>query len=754
MASARYKVSDVGAWLTATGKGMIVHANGLLGKVDGKAQLPARIRNSNIKIIQDGNTVLLVDEATGVVSRIDPSQLKVTQSRAFGPGVQIAAADGVAYTVDLAKGAVQQIDPVSLAAVNQPVALPPPLDMAGLDARGTLWVPLPQSGTLQPILNGVKGAPAEVARPGAELQLSMVAGVPTVLDTTTGTAAIVGSGGVRKVALLSSVRGAPKVPARVEGQTLPILGAAGSLVLLDTGTGRLTSAGLRLPQRHAFGAPQVLGSRVYIPDETAGELIVYNSATGRIERPVRVSGRPGAIDVFVKDGMLWANDPDGDKAVAIGPDGVAKPIQKYTDKVPGGQRRPIPSQGDGGDRGGRDGGNGNQGGDRPGNQGPRKPGPDQPPTAPSGVRATGENGTIKVDFVPSGYNRILPAEYVLTDAQNRAVPGAQPASVPASGQPYQFTVGNLPCEQTFQFRVHVRYQDPRSKAVRNGSHGLSNRTAACVNPKAPESVQAQANPASGDITVNFVPGADSGAVTGYVVTNDQGTPYPGTATAGPGGPYQFVVEGLACQAGDYTFKVAARYTEQGQEKEALSQSFANARPCNEPGAVTGLSADPVNHGATVRWGGGTGRGVTFEVTSPGGTQNAGTATSANVTGLANNTTHQITVRARNGAGETTATTSVNLAYQTSVHRNKANNQTNTIIRPQPRKTGEAGRINQGQYIDITVICQIRGESVTESETGETSVWWNRINWNGGTAYLSVTLMEGPRQPGGTMFECA
>jgi hypothetical protein len=39
MASATYRLSDVGAWLSASRRGMAVHANGLAGKVDGKTNL-------------------------------------------------------------------------------------------------------------------------------------------------------------------------------------------------------------------------------------------------------------------------------------------------------------------------------------------------------------------------------------------------------------------------------------------------------------------------------------------------------------------------------------------------------------------------------------------------------------------------------------------------------------------------------------------------------------------------------------------
>ncbi|MFI0444300.1 hypothetical protein [Actinomadura sp. 6N118] len=744
MASSRYKLSDVGAWLTATGKGMIVHANGLLGKVDGKTQIQAA-PNHRIKIIQDGNTVLLVNETTGVVSRIDPSQLKVTQSQRFGIGLQIIAAEGVAYTLDPVKGIVQQINPVTLAPIGRATVLTPPIRPGGLDNRGTFWVPTEQTGRLIPFQNGVQGTPVQVAQPGAQLQLSMVAGVPTVIDTTSGHAAIAGPDGVRKVALLSAVRDRPKIPAKVEGQTLPILGRGGALVLLDTGTGRLTSAGLRLPQRHTFGEPQVLGSRIFIPDETAGALIVYNSTTGRFEQTIRVSGKPGPIDVFVKDGMLWANDPYGDKAVSVDQNGQRRNIQKYTDKVPGGIRRPIPSQGAGGDRGGNPGGNGDRGGNRPGRPTPpSKPKPNDPPGPPT-VDATGDNQTVTVDFSPSWRNRIVPTGYVLLNEKNQPWPKVDRPTVPDSPNGGTFTVSGLECGRPYVFRVAAQYQDPRTKRVRTARPGQDS-TSACKEPAAPTGLTASGD--NGAITVRFAQGENPAAVKDYVLADDAGNPVQGVGPVGPSGPFEFKPSGLSCSK-EYVFRVAARY---GTDKMAVSADNVSSFPCKAPGPPPSFRATGVNHGANLEWGE-SGYQAEYVLAGPNSPGQV-TGTSAAITGLPNNQQHAYTLTARNGAGQSQAVTaSADLSYQRQAHRNKANNQTNTLIRPGPSKDGQVGSIPKGEYRSITVICQTSGQSVTEAETGETSSWWNRIEWNGGTAYLSVTLMEGPRQPGGTMFEC-
>ncbi|WP_405146881.1 fibronectin type III domain-containing protein [Sphaerisporangium sp. NBC_01403] len=135
----------------------------------------------------------------------------------------------------------------------------------------------------------------------------------------------------------------------------------------------------------------------------------------------------------------------------------------------------------------------------------------------------------------------------------------------------------------------------------------------------------------------------------------------------------------------------------------------------------------------------------------------GVDTSFSVEGLKNNQRYDFVLKAKNAAGEgqSTASATADLAYPRQAYQNANNNQTDTIIRPGTTKTGEVGRIPKGQYRSITVICQLKGDSVTESESGDTSAVWDRIEWNGGVGYLSDTLMKTPRGgfPAAPLFQC-
>ncbi|GAA1866298.1 hypothetical protein GCM10009736_37010 [Actinomadura bangladeshensis] len=504
VASAKYRLADVGAWLTARSKGLVVHVNGPAGKVDGKTAVVPQMRGHNIKIVQDGATVLIVDLDTGVVSRLDPSQLDVGTSRPLGKGLQVLAGGGKAYTVDSVKGVVQEIDPVGLAPVGASATLPPILGQAAIDARGALWVPVARSGEVAAFTGGSLRPPVRVGKPGDALALTMAAGDPVVTNSTAATATVVkASGATLTVSLPTSVRRAGRggvlAPAATDGTTVPLLvPGAGSLVTVDTGTGRYSSTRLAMP-KHRYRPPQMLGGKVYIPDETAGALIVYDSANNRFDRPVRVSGGPARLDVFVRDGLLWANDPSGPHAVVIDRQGAGKGVDKYKDQVPGGRnRRPIPLPG------------GPEApppprSPRPPAQPTTPPGPGDPPSAPSNISVTPGAGTMRVDFQPSQGDGVI--GYVLKDVPSGMT--ASPSAVQGAG-PFTFTVSGGECGREYQFRVAVRYRDGRGR-TREQVSAPSDPVRPCVTPGAPTGLKAKATAAGTEVAWSPPPGG--GAVT-------------------------------------------------------------------------------------------------------------------------------------------------------------------------------------------------------------------------------------------------
>lgn len=679
MASARYQLADVGAWLVSN-NGPAVHVNGLSGKVDGKTGLPGS-NGHKMRVVQDHGTVLIVDETTGVVSRIDPTQLQVAQTRKLASsGTQVVVGKNTAYTVDPRQGTVQRINPVTLASQGTPVKLAAPLGQSAIDGRSNLWVPVPAAGQSTPVTAGRAGRPVPVGKAGDRLSLTVAAGVPVVVNSTSATAMVVSSGGDRlRVTLPSSVRhagfGGVLAPSTTDGQVVPLLAEkAGALVLVNTGDGGLRATSVRLP-RHRYAAPQILGSRVYIPDESTGRVFVYDTATNHFLPSITVSGHPGALDAFVKDGLLWINDPNGSTALVINGNGTVHRISKYSGKVPGGPHKTVPgtphvgrtgghSKGNGGDNGNN--GGGHRGGTRGnGHHGDRGRNPDgrgskAPPTrsprpthtpsprvtetlhpvppkpgAPSNLSATPQAGGVQIDFDPpssgnpQGFELNAPSGFTVT-----------PKKAGSSG-PYSFTAKGGSCSSEVTFTVTALYSGGTKK-----TSGPSPAVRPCVTPGAPQNVQATAVNHGANLTWSAPANASNGTM--YHVS--------GGAT-GSVSDTKFTASGLTNNQ-SYTFNVKA------------------SNDAGESG---------------------------------------------------------------------TASASATLTPQPASFKNTYNDDTDTRVRASPNSSSTmVTYIPQGHYQDFSIQCQVSGGLGTDQYHNRSSTIWDKITYNGKTGYVSDIFFATPQ----------
>ncbi|PWI45532.1 hypothetical protein [Streptomyces sp. ICBB 8177] len=337
-AGALPRLADVGAWLGSSHKGEAAHANGLTGQVDGKVTLPG-MAGDPVQISQDGKTVLVLDTRTGKVVRLDPSQLTAEQSTEYGAaGLQLVSGGAVSYLVDPAHGTVQRIDPVLTTPLGPKLDLGAPLGAAEVDPRGTLWVPVPSRGQVVPVTGDTRSPAVTVGRPGDNLVLTLAGGQPVVTDTTAGVLRTLSATGTQESFNLPGVAASGAsgvlIPDQTDDAVVPVLDTGdGTMVLVQTGTGGQTD--VKVPTGgDRLGAPQVLGSKVYIPDDSTGRLVVYDTATASFDPTYTVTGTPGTLNVFVRDGLLWANDENNATAAVINADGQAHRIGKYADDVP------------------------------------------------------------------------------------------------------------------------------------------------------------------------------------------------------------------------------------------------------------------------------------------------------------------------------------------------------------------------------------------------------------------------------------
>jgi hypothetical protein len=664
-------LADIGAWLSANRKGMVVHANGLAGRIDGRVRLTNSLGHP-LKVVQDGSTVLVADEVTGVISRIDPAQLTVADSRDYGAaGVAMVAGSGQLYVIDPAGGTVQRVNPVTLATIGSAVTLTGPLGQGGIDSHGTLWVPEPATGQLVPVRDGARGAPVKVGNPGDPLSLTIAAGTPVVADSARGVAMTVASTGAQLgVTLPSAMTSAGPAgvlaPQTADGQVVPLLsGRGGALVLVDIGTGALTTVPVRA-DGDSLGPPQILGRTVYIPDQTRGSLIVYDAARAQFDPQIPVTGHATALDAFVKDGMLWVNDEGSGSAVSIEASGAVHRIGKYADGVPGGRasKEPgvtpasytpgsapasntpgaTPASNTPGATPASNTPGATPGGGAPASASPVASGRPRPsaagtpaaqPGPPGTVTATSGPGFIDVTFTPSGSG--TPAGYALRGAP--AGTTVVPARVPPGG-PFMFRVSGGSCSQQYSFQVAALWPGPDVLSA------LSVPARPCTPPAAPQNFQ--------------VTGVNHGADLQWVA--------PVTAAAQP------VTYSLSWNGGTQ-------------------------------GGITGTSASVT--GLT------NGQQYTF------------TLTAANVAGTG-----------QAAATATLTLTPPPQAYQIWNNADSFMYVDSAPYPAGTNGSTAVGTVPAGQTPTVTVQCQVRGGTATDPFDLTSDDIWDQVNWNGQTAYIS------------------
>ncbi|MEU7314757.1 fibronectin type III domain-containing protein [Streptomyces sp. NPDC007083] len=667
-------LADIGAWLTSSRTGEAAHANGLTGDVDGKVKLPG-MGDHPVSISQDGKTVLVLDEKTGKLVRIDPSQLTVEQSARYGAGLQLVSGGRYAYLVDPVKARVQRIDPVRTTPVGAPVDLGKgPLGEAVADPKGTLWVPVPGKGAVVPFPHGKKAPGIKVAgrsSKAATLLMSLADGRPVVTDTRGGTVTLLertGRGMRFKLpgTFAEEPSGSVLVPSSTAGDVVPVLARkSGRMALVNTRTGSLLTASLGSSD-HQYGTPQVLGSKVYVPDRSNGTLKVYDTEAAAITEPVKVTGKPGKLSLFVRDGLLWVNDADNATAVVINSSGHVNRVHKYETEAPSARK---PKEDEGNDGGGSRDPAPDPDVPDPGPENPARPDRDRTPSKPDASEKPDRPDDSDPDEKPD------------PEEPEDESPERQPPGIP----------------------------------------------------------QVESGP--GTMRVSFAP--SSGVKpTGYGLLGAPAGAELKPRKVGPGGPFTFEVKGGSCDK-QYRFTVVAEF--RGGEIIAKSGRSAPARPCVAPGQPRNVRADFAPGGKSIKlhWDApaNAGKGTTYTVSGGGPDKdNIPGNTAALLQPLANFRTYTLTVAARNAAGSGGSTVKrVDLSNpQRTKVRNNVDDGEEVGIRSKPSTTEgtRLGHVPSGQTPVLTVLCQTTGTRETHDTYGWQSDKWDRIEWNGRTAYIS------------------
>ncbi|GAB3649546.1 fibronectin type III domain-containing protein [Glycomyces tarimensis] len=619
---------DASLWLWTTPAGEIARVNGLTAATDARFEIEDAAGNA-VQIEQTDTHLLLRNIATGQVSAIDLSTLALTgeAETAPGEGVRVALHDDGAFIVDQTQGLVNQVDPVSLQPVGDPLAFPAGLTGGAFDKDGKLWVGVPREGTIVQIEPRDSGANAVntqvVAEPRQDLALTVLGDGVAVLNST--------------VQQMTTLRG----DGRMHQSDIELLGPTQTA---ETSPGTVAAVTVTDPpsvitvddeQSHRFdiaaGPSQLLGAsmefhqRVYVPDGAAGLVWVYDLEGNELDR-IEVDSGGGPIELYHTGDTLFANAVNTNNAVVVSSDGNARLAEKDRDDILGGNAPPEDEEDGSGDEG--DEGDG-EGGEEVG-----------PPGAVTNLAGTVGDGLINLSWDAAPNNGSALTKYVIEGAGDtwEIAPGQRILEIDGltNGEPYTFTV-----------TAHNEY-GPGDTA-----------TSPSIIPSAEvpdpvENVQAVAKP-DGTVEVTWDEANGQGnEVSGYQVESVTGGGERSVVGQSDGTTFVVPEDTLAYNNVQYAFSVTTLSGASASEPSDLSNSVAPFKApepptellaqtaANAAGSIDVIWDQPVNNGRPIE---------KYIVRAGDQTKEVANATNVRMDGFSNGAEVNVTVTAVNEAGE-------------------------------------------------------------------------------------------------------
>jgi PKD domain/Divergent InlB B-repeat domain len=323
------------AWLTSSQLGQITLLDGASAEV--AAQVRVGSPGDRLDVVQQGSTAYAVNRTTGTIRRIDGATFQPGPAVRLIPdataGLVAFAGTGSLVALDTDRGLLASADPGTLRGRGAPVSLATRIapEAMTLDGDGRLWLLDPGTGDLIRVQDGRHHVRPAVATAGAGL-LTFAGGEPVVVDTRRKTATVLdpGTGETRRVIDLD-LRADDQI--RVSGAAhaprLYLVAARGVLAACDLTASACATAIPLGASGDDFGAAVETAGRVFVPDYTSGRVWVIDlHASQVVARPQVLS--PGTrFQLLTRDGVVFFNDPDSERAGVIRLDGGFQAVAKY-----------------------------------------------------------------------------------------------------------------------------------------------------------------------------------------------------------------------------------------------------------------------------------------------------------------------------------------------------------------------------------------------------------------------------------------
>ena len=316
--SARTVLDDPTVWLASVGAGEVVQINATTG------DLAARVRvgppGQDFSVAQLGNHAL-VRGADGAVRRLDAATHQFDVAP-LADGVDVVAGEPAGGA--LLGGGQLTLVPVDPAEPATALPVDPAAVEVVVGADGDAW--LRNDDSTVSVTAGEQIRPVDAA-----VSALISAGGEVYGIDDDGVGGLSTSGHVRCEGLGDAQVLAGGEPA--PGESVIVGGSADGtrLVWVDLGGGECVDAPIA-EEGSRFGAPVVADDAAFVPDMTAGTVVVVDLEDRAVVRRFVVSAPGVQIELAERDGAVWMNEPYGNAAAIVSRDAIVH-IDKQTGAV-------------------------------------------------------------------------------------------------------------------------------------------------------------------------------------------------------------------------------------------------------------------------------------------------------------------------------------------------------------------------------------------------------------------------------------
>lgn len=323
------------AWLASAKVGQLTLLDGTSAEV--AAQVQAAPPGDALQVVQQGSAAYAIDQTAGTVRRIDGATFDATAPSSPLPGAHgglaAFATPGTVYVLDAQHGLLVDTDPETLAPRDKPIPLATQLGdgTAILDSANRLWLIDQTTGDLTWLTGDQRHVVPAVAKPGHSV-LTLANGNPVVVDPVAGKASTIDPNTGRVIGTVDlDLR--PTDTVQVSGSPhadrVYLVTSRGVLDVCDLGAGTCDQAILLTTAANSLGAAVEAGDRLFVPDYTTGSVWVVDLNSGAIVAQPRVLDPPARFQLINRDGLVFFNDPNSERAGVIRLDGTVVSVAKY-----------------------------------------------------------------------------------------------------------------------------------------------------------------------------------------------------------------------------------------------------------------------------------------------------------------------------------------------------------------------------------------------------------------------------------------